>query len=70
VNFIIISENRLPPKRKINHDMESVTESDNECNRELDLNVLSSKKRKQSKSMSERKSNVNNNTQKKKSKFK
>ncbi|KAM0727236.1 hypothetical protein ACS0PU_006568 [Formica fusca] len=60
--------NRLASKRKINHNIENVTESDDECNTELDLNILSSKKTKQSEQVTRGKNNVNSNTQRKKKK--
>lgn len=62
MNFIIISVNRLASKKKINHNIENVTESDDECNTELDLNILSSKKTKQSEQVTRGKNNVNSNT--------
>lgn len=72
MNFVIISVKRLASKRKINYNSktydESMIESDGECNTELDSNIsniLSSKKTKGSVS-----GGKNNNTKRKRSKFK
>ncbi|XP_072763370.1 uncharacterized protein [Anoplolepis gracilipes] len=59
--------NRLASKRKINYDIENVTESDDEY--DTDLNILSSKKIKRSKQMSRRKNDVNNTQRRKISPF-
>ncbi|XP_071650849.1 uncharacterized protein [Temnothorax longispinosus] len=63
----------LAPKRKINHNSENMTESDDEFNTELDLNIsntLSLKETKQSEEVFRRKNNVNNNTERNKKKRK
>jgi len=60
----------LTSKRKINHNIENVTASDDECNTELDLNLLSSKKSKQSEQMAKGENHINSNTQRKKKKSK
>jgi len=69
VNFVIISGPCLASKRKIDYNIENIT--DDECNTELDLNILSSKKIKQSEQVSRGKDDiVNNNTERKKEKSK
>ncbi|XP_029170011.1 uncharacterized protein LOC114939768 [Nylanderia fulva] len=57
--------NRLASKRKVNYNIKNVTESDDECNTESDLNILS-KRAKQSEQVTRGKNNVNNNTQRQK----
>lgn len=57
----------MASKRKINYDIENVTESDDEY--DTDLNILSSKKIKRSKQMSRRKNDVNNTQRRKISPF-
>lgn len=69
MNFLIILVNRLASKRKINHDIENITESDDEYNIESDLNILSLKRTKKTNRISKSKNDVNNNVQKRKSKF-
>lgn len=69
MNFLIILVNRLASKRKINHDIENITESDDESNTESDLNILSLKRTKKTNRISKSKNDVNNNVQKRKSKF-
>lgn len=69
MNFLIILVNRLASKRKINHDIENITESDDEYNTESDLNILSLKRTKKTNRISKSKNDVNNNVQKRKSKF-
>ncbi|XP_071650845.1 uncharacterized protein [Temnothorax longispinosus] len=67
-----IKKNKAP-KRKINHNSENMTESDDEFNTELDLNIsntLSLKETKQSEEVFRRKNNVNNNTERNKKKRK
>lgn len=70
MNFVIVLVNRMAFKRKIKYGIENVTESNDECDTELDLNILSSKKTKQFKQVCKEKNNISNNVQKKKSKFK
>ncbi|XP_077255321.1 uncharacterized protein LOC143893626 isoform X5 [Temnothorax americanus] len=63
----------LAPKRKINHNNENMTELDDECNTELDLNISNTsslKETKQSEEVFRRKNNVNNNTERNKKKSK